>query len=263
MKRYLKIYLLFVRNSLQLFMSHRFNFLMGITANIIWTVSQLISLRFLFDKIGTFQGWSFRDLVLLLGFGQIYVYTSFLIYDNNISELPKKIISGAFDRMLTKPINIKFLSSFETIAIAQFIPMIATVIPLLIYGFAGRQNLTISSILIASLFVILGNIAFYLLTLTIIGLTFFIENAQSIKEFITQRSVDLSRIPTDYFPKIIRYIITYAIPLAFVTYYPAMVIRGQINSLIPLTSLLVLIVIFYLLGHAIWQKGLKNYSGVG
>lgn len=263
MKKYLKIYSIFVRNSFQLFLSHRFNFLMGIIANMIWTAFQLISLRFLFDKISTFQGWSFRDLILLLGFGQIYVYTSVLIYDSNISDLPKKIISGAFDRMLTKPVNIKFLSSFETVAIAQFIPMITTVTPLLLYGLAGRQNLTFSSLLIASLFIILGNIAFYLLTLALIGLTFFVENALSIKDFITQRTSDLSRIPTDYFPKVIRYIITYAIPLAFVTFYPALVIRRQVDPLVPLLSLLILTTIFYFLSHFIWAKGLKNYSGVG
>ena len=263
MKRYLKIYFIFVKNSFQLFLSHRFNFLMGITANIIWTISQLISLRFLFDKISTFQGWSFQDLILLLAFGQIYVYTSVLIYDSNISDLPKKIISGAFDRMLTKPININFLSSFETVAIAQFIPMITTVTPLLLYGLAGRHSLTLASLLFAFLFIILGNIAFYLLTLALIGLTFFVENALSIKDFITQRTSDLSRIPTDYFPKAIRYIITYAIPLAFVTYYPALVIRGRVDPILPLTSLLLLTILFYYLGHVIWQKGLKNYSGVG
>lgn len=201
MIRYIKIYYLFVRNSLQLFLSHRFNFLMGILANTVWTIAQLISLRFLFEKINTFQGWSYPDLILLLGFGQVYVYTTFMVYDVNLSDLPKKIISGSFDRMLTKPINIKFLSSFESVAVAQFIPMIVTVTPLIIYGLMGREALSPTSLLLAFFLIMVGIIAFYFLALALIGLTFFVENAQSIKDFLTQRSTDMSRIPVTFSPK--------------------------------------------------------------
>ena len=263
MIRYLKIYYLFLRNSVKLFVSHRFNFLMGILANTIWTASQLFSLRFLFAKISTFQGWGYPDLVLLLGFGQIYVYTSFMIYDINLSNLPKKIISGDFDRMLTKPINIKFLSSFETIAVAQFIPMIVTVTPLFIYGLIGRQNLSVFHILAALLLCVFGIIAFFFLSLALIGLTFFVENAQSIKDFLAQRSTDLSRIPVTFFPKAVQYTLTFVIPLAFVTYYPVLIIQSKTNPLMPIITVSVVSAVFYFLQKWIWKRGLINYSGVG
>lgn len=236
---------------------------MGILANTVWTVSQLISLRFLFDKINSFQGWSFPDLILLLAFGQIYVYGSYMIYDVNLSNLPKKIISGDFDRMLTKPINIKFLSSFETIAVTQLIPMVVTVAPLLIYGLVGRESLTIPLVLSAFGLCLLGIIAFYFLSLALIGLTFFVENAQSLKEFLTQRSTDLSRIPVSFFPKGIQYTLTFVIPLAFVTYYPVLVVQGKLNPLLPATLAVLLTLVFYFLQKWIWKKGLINYSGVG
>jgi ABC-2 type transport system permease protein len=244
-------------------MSHRFNFLMGILANTVWTISQLVSLSFLFDKISTFQGWSFPDLILLLAFGQIYVYGSYMIYDINLSNLPKKIISGDFDRMLTKPINIKFLSSFETMAVAQVIPMIVTVAPMLIYGLIGRESLTIKLMLSALGLCLLGLIAFFFLSLALIGLTFFIENAQSLKEFMTQRSTDLSRIPVSFFPKAIQYTLTFVIPLAFVTYYPVLVVQGKSNPWFPTTGAVILTLVFYFLQKWIWKKGLINYSGVG
>lgn len=236
---------------------------MGILANTVWTISQLISLSFLFDKINSFQGWSFPDLILLLAFGQIYVYGSYMIYDINLSNLPKKIISGDFDRMLTKPINIKFLSSFETIAVAQAIPMIVTVAPLLVYGLIGRETLTIPLLLSAFGLCFLGIIAFYFLSLALIGLTFFVENAQSLKEFLTQRSTDLSRIPVSFFSKGVQYTLTFIIPLAFVTYYPVLVVQGKSNPLFPAALAVLLTLIFYLLQKWIWKKGLINYSGVG
>ncbi len=263
MYRYLKIYYLFVKNSIKLFLSHRFNFLMGILANAVWTISQLVSLNFLFSKISNFQGWSYSDLILLLGFGQIYVYFTYMIYDLGMSSIPKKIINGEFDRMLTKPINIKFLSSFESIAVSQLIPMIVTVVPLLLYGLNGRGNLSTLNIFLAFGLCFLGIVAFYFLSLALIGLTFFIENAQSLKDFLTQRTSDLSRIPVTFFPKLVQYSLTYIIPLAFVTYYPVLLIQEKTNIFMVFSSLLILIAIFYYLQKIIWRKGLTNYSGVG
>ncbi len=244
-------------------MSHRFNFLMGILANTVWTVSQLVSLRFLFDKVSSFQGWSYPDLILLLAFGQIYVYGSYMIYDMNLSNLPKKIISGEFDRMLTKPINIKFLSSFETVAVAQILPMVVTVTPLLVYGLIGRSTLTVPLLLSALGICLLGMIAFFFLSLALIGLTFFVENAQALKEFLTQRSTDLSRIPVSFFPKSVQYTLTFVIPLAFVTYYPVLIIQAKTSPWTSLVVVTAISLVFYLLQKWIWKRGLINYSGVG
>lgn len=261
--RYLRVYRLLISSSIKLFLSHRFNFLMDVLANMLWTFSQLISLRFLFDKIPNFQGWGFSDLILLLGFGQIYVYGSYMIYDANLSNLPKKLISGEFDRMLTKPINIKFLSSFGSIVIAQIIPTITTVTPLILYGLAGRENLTVYLLAVALLLVIGGLIAFYFLTLSLIGLSFFIDNAQSVKDFLVQRTTDLSRIPISYFPKSVQMILTYAIPLAFVAYFPVLIIKDGEVLWSSFLSVFCLSLVFYLIQKIVWSKGLKNYSGVG
>ncbi|MDQ7020400.1 MAG: ABC-2 family transporter protein [Candidatus Dojkabacteria bacterium] len=91
-KRYLKLYSLFIKVSIVELMSHRFNLMMSALANIVWTMGQLISLKFLFSKIDTFQGWEFKDMILLLVFSQIYVYLFVIIFFKNFRELPKKLI---------------------------------------------------------------------------------------------------------------------------------------------------------------------------
>lgn len=261
--RYLKIYNMFISSSIKLFLTHRFNFLMDVLANIVWTVSQLISLRFMFDKMTSFEGWSFQDLVLLLGFAQIYVYVSYMIYDANLSNLPKKIISGEFDRMLTKPINIKFISSFEKIVVAQLIPSTITVLPLIVYGMMGRQNLSLQNIFLAILVTTGGMITFYFLTLAIIGLSFFFDSALSIKDFLVQRTSDLSRVPITFFPKSVQLILMYIVPLAFVTYFPVLIIQGNDVISFSVISVVCLCIVFYLFQKVVWRFGLRNYSGVG
>ena len=263
MKHYLRIYLFFLKSSFQLFMSHRFNFFMGAFANILWTVSQLITVNYLFTKIPSFQGWSLADLILLLSFGQVYVYVSAMIFDLNLNKLPDKIISGAFDRMLTKPINILFLSSFEQLSIATLIPMITTVTPLMLYGMINRSSFQLLDLFFATITLILGIITLYFLSLAISGLTFFFEDIQSIKEYVVMRTIDLARIPLSIFPQLIQSVLTFVIPTAFIAYYPAQIIRHQTDLFFIFFIQAFLLVIFYLTAQIIWKAGLKKYSGIG
>lgn len=261
--RYVKIYLVLIKASVQLFMAHRFNFFMGVVANILWTVSQLISLQYLFTKIPNFQGWSMADLVLLLGFGQIFVYCSYAIFDLNLDKLLEKIIKGQFDRLLTKPVNIMFMASFEEISVATILPITTTVTPLIIYGLLGQTTLTLLGITQAFLVIILGVITLYFLSLAMSGLTFYFEDVQALKEFFILRTNDFARIPLSFFPQVIQYALTFVIPIAFVAYYPVLVVKEQVSIVFVLLLEIVLLLMFSQVARLVWRNGLKHYSGIG
>ena len=236
---------------------------MGIVANILWTVSQLITLKFLFTKVGTFTDWSFGDMVLLLGLGQIYIYVAWLLFEPNLTDLFKKINTGSFDRMLTKPVNIKFLASFERVMVSQLLPTLTTVIPLIIYGLSTRQAFRLSDVGLSLVVASLGTIILYLLGLTISGLIFFFEDIQSVRELLTMHVTELSRVPLSIFPKLIQQALTFVVPLAFIAYYPVQIIRNQASFLTVFLTEATLIIIFYYLQKITWKAGLKRYSGVG
>jgi len=263
MKRYLRIYRLFFTTSWQLFLSHRFNFMMGIVANILWTISQLITIQFLFFKVKTFMDWSIGDMILLLGLGQIYVYTSWLFFEPNFSDLFNKINSGAFDRMLTKPVNIKFLATFERVMVSQLLPTITTVIPLIGYGLYTRQALSFFDFGLALIVCFLGVVAMYLLGLTLSGLIFFFEDIQSVRDLLTMQITELSRVPLSVFPKFLQQILTFVIPLAFIAFYPVQIIRNQAGFGKVFLIEMTMIMVFYLLSKITWKAGLRRYSGVG
>lgn len=260
---YLKIYYRLFKSSVSLFMSHRFDFFMGVVANIVWTVGQLVSIRYLFVKIDKFQGWGFADLVLLLGLSQIYFYTAFVVFDVNLDRLPRKIINGDFDRMLTKPINIKFLASCEQVAVAQIIPMLTTVVPLIVYGMGLRSDLSATGILASLPVVILSLVIFYFISLSTAALSFFVADVQSLRDFVLRSSLNLVRIPLDIFPKLVQMALTFIIPLAFIGFYPVRVLQGGASLVGLLLVEVALVVVFYLVSDRLWKAGLKRYSGVG
>jgi len=263
MKKHLRIYWLFFKTSWQIFMSHRFNFFMGIVANVLWTLSQLVTLRFLFFKVNTFIDWSMGDMVLLLGLGQIYVYVSWMVFEPNFSDLFRKINTGVFDRMLTKPINIKFFASFEKVMVSQLLPTLTTVIPLIIYGLRTRQAFSMVDFGLALIVCFFGVVAMYLLGLALSGLVFLFEDIQSVRDLLTMQITELSRVPLSVFPKLIQHILTFIIPLGFIAFFPVQIIRNQASFSLVLLGELVVIVVLYLLSKVTWKLGLKHYSGVG
>src|SRR5690606_5002690 len=109
MKRYLKIYKVLVKRTFIHLLSHRFNVFMTCLTGVIWTVGQLLSVRFLYTRIDTFEGWRFEELILLLAFGQVFVYINFTFYFENLNRFAKKLLMGEFDRYLTYPLNTRFL----------------------------------------------------------------------------------------------------------------------------------------------------------
>ncbi len=263
MKRYLRIYKLYFTNSAMLLLSHRFNFIMSAIANIIWTIGQIVTLRFMFTRIDSFDGWTFGELLLLLGFGQILFYVAFMLFETNLDNLPDKIISGSLDRYLSRPLNIKFQLSFEQILIAQIIPSLTTIVPLISYGIIQTENISLTNFLYAFTIIFIALIDYYFFSSMFSAINFFVDKGQEAKEMFVYGSLDLNRIPLNIFPKIIRYSLTFLVPIAFVSYYPVLIIKNQESFLSVLAMELILFIITFFLSKYAWSEGLKRYSGAG
>lgn len=260
MKRYLKIYYLFFKYSLALLASHRFNFIMSAVSNVLWTLGQVISLQFIFERVQEFNGWSISDMLFLLGFGQLYVYTMFIFYQSNHDMIESYIITGDLDRMLTKPINLKFFLSFEGISVLQIIPCFVTVVPLLAIGFSGLQSLSPFDVVFAFIVFIIGAVILFFFSLTLSGINFFTDSAQSLRDTFANLT-DSSRIPLTFFPTVIQFTFSFVIPLGFVTFYPTSILKNEQNALSVIIAELIVLAIFILLSKLVWGAGLKRYSG--
>lgn len=261
--RYLRIYRLFLVNSFNLLMSHRFNLLMSAFANIIWTVGQVVALQFLSSKINNYINWSLGDLLMLLAVSQIFFYLSYMIYEVNLDEFSDKIIKGELDRYLLKPINLKFIISFEKVSVAQFIPLLTTVLPLFVLAFLNRPTNNWHLIFPAVGLLAIGITAQYFFSLALTGLNFFFDNAQGVRDILTKGATDFIRVPLDILPGFLRQTLTFGVPLAFVSFYPTLIIKNsQIDWSIFLLALIVAFC-FWLISKIIWHFGLKNYDSSG
>lgn len=236
---------------------------MSAVANILWTLSQVFVLNFLFTRINTFDGWVFGELVLLLAFMQVFFYSYSIVYDANLSRLSKKIIRGEFDRMLTKPLNIIFQASFEQVSLPQIIPMFLTVFPLIIFGFSNLSGLNNLYILQAFIILTISLILVYFFCVAISGLAFFVDEGSQVKEILINSVTSFNQIPLTVFPDFVKYLSTVIVPVGFVSFYPVAIIKGLYNFEIILLFEIILIIFWIGCAKIIWRAGMKLYAGVG
>ncbi len=259
--RYIKIYKRYIINSMMLFMAHRFNLLMSIVANLIWSIAQIVSLEFLYENISGLEDWSKAEMFLLMALGQVNFYFFNILYIHNLRDLSKKILKGEVDILLTKPINIIFHLALHRLNISQIFSFFVSVVPFFYLSIPALQGIRLVVYLQGFIICVLGLIIYFFFFLWVAGLSFFIDNFAEVWKLLT-RLFDFGRIPLDILPGFLRFIITFVVPIAFISYFPVMIFKSRINFLFLLFMEVILFIVNFLLVQIVWRLGLKRYSGV-
>ncbi len=262
MKRHLRIIAIYFRDGVSTLAAYRFNLVLSGVANILWVLGQLYYLNYIFDKVNEFQGWSKSDIILLFAFMQTFVYFMFIFIWDSFPHFFLKITNGEFDSMLLKPVNTKFLLTFQSISVTQILTCFLTVLPLFWIGLSGLGEIQLISLFAALVVLVLSILIMYFLAIIIMTMTFFIGETDSLFELIIGSGAEFVKVPLSMFPSFIRVVFTFLIPVAFVGFYPASILKGLENPLPVILLASFLTLIFYFLQRILWNIGLKKYSGI-
>ena len=91
---------------------------------------------------------------------------------------------------------------------------------------------------------------------------FWIQNSFYILDFVTKFK-DYAKYPVTIFSAFFRFIFTFIMPIAFIAYYPSLVILRPDN--VPVLSWLSPLfgLVFFFLSYKFWMYGATKYSGTG
>ena len=91
---------------------------------------------------------------------------------------------------------------------------------------------------------------------------FWIENSFYVLD-LALRFKDYAKYPITIFSPVFRFIFTYIIPIAFIAFYPGiMVLRPSEISVLSWLSPFISAVFFYL-AYKLWMYGASKYNGTG
>lgn len=257
--RYLHLYLTLVKMGLMEIFIYRPNALIMGFAPIVWMIFTIFSLSLIYSRTSAIAGWSFYDMVLLVGVNEVLFLLTWLTFVGNLREFVESIQTGYLDLFLIKPVSPRFLISFNRIDITAFGSLINAVF---ILGFAWKKlALKLSAVQILNFLVLLGCGYFiiYCLYFILASLSLWATKAEVLLDWLFEAS-EFGRYPEDIYKGWMKKVLLFIIPLLFFAYVPAASLLGRVTF--SHTALAFLLVIFFFFAsEVIWKKGLKQYQG--
>ncbi len=259
---YLKIGLYQQGQCLKARMAYQEDFWIGLAANFLLHFVNLAFLTLIFEKIPLLHGWSKYEVFFVYGMS-IMPYAIFHGLFSNIYYLSNSfIIEGNLDRVLLRPVNGLFQIYTEKVELED-LGDLALGIGILVYAsmklslqWGWDDYLVIIFLVLCAVGILLGVFT------TLACLSFwFLDRAGLIPPIYNM--MQFGRYPVTIYNPVIRFILSWVIPFAFIGFYPStwFLRQQEFWHFIWITP----VVAFCCLGmgFTVWQLGLKRYESTG
>ncbi len=260
-KFYLDIYRKILIQDLKSKMSYRADFIISNIGMIVSNLVGFVTFAILFKNFPSINGWTMYEMLFLYGFSLIALTPVQCFFDNNWN-LRYAVKTGDFIKYCFRPINIFFYyisEVFDVKGLGQLTFGIGTLV------FAWRHlEIPVTPIIIAQTVLFLFAASLFMIAIMNFAAAtcFWIQNSGYIM-VIMFRFKDFAKYPASIFNSVFRIVFTFVIPIAFIAYYPSLVILRP--NEIPLLSWLSPLIglLFFYLSYRFWLLGAQKYDGTG
>ncbi len=261
LKFYFEIYRKILIQDLKSKMSYRADFVISNIGMIVSNLVGFVTFYILFQNFPSINGWTMYEMLFLYGFSLIALTPVQCFFDNNWN-LRYAVKTGDFIKYCFRPINIFFYYISEVFDV-KGLGQLAFGAGTLVYAW---RHLAIPVTLVIIAQTVLFLIAASLFMIAIMNFAaatcFWIQNSGYIM-VIMFRFKDFAKYPASIFNSVFRIVFTFVIPIAFIAYYPALVVlRPDSVPLLSWLSPLIGLAFFYL-SYKFWVLGARKYDGTG
>lgn len=253
----------FVKCNLKEFMADRGNFWTYLVTLFLYQALYIIFLSVIFAQVPTIKGWSFYQLLFVYGFFNIVSGLFYLVFSWTLWFSQSYIIDRQLDIVLTFPLNPYFFVLLQELG-HSIMEIISVVLGTAIVIMAAvHLGITLSVWLIAQfLAAVLGGVLILggLFSL-LISVSFWVKGQASLVTPFMD-ILQFAQYPIDVYPRWLRVLLTFVIPIGFVGFYPVSAILGKSGRYLSFLTLLIGIVLFGG-GYIFWNIGLRRYESAG
>jgi ABC-2 type transport system permease protein len=235
----------------------------SVLQTLVVVVTDPIGTVLMFARFGPVGVWSMERILLIYAMA-VTSYGLAECFFRGFDYFPSKMIrSGDFDRLLLRPRSlftqaaISFFHIHRLSRPAGGIAIILWCLARLNIAPSPRSILLLASALIGGMLMYAGVFVF------ISGIAFFTVKAMDWSIIFTNASYQVTRIPTDYMPALLKGGFTFLMPMLLVSYYPASVICGWGEPLWKGLLALPAGAAFFGLSLLVWRVGVRHYKSTG
>ncbi|KOY60653.1 ABC transporter permease [Photorhabdus heterorhabditis] len=255
--RYGLLLLVLIRNSFVLELEFRLNALVNLINSFLACLLALLVLTGFFGQVSQVGGWSFNQMVALLGVTLIVesLIDSWLF--PSIHSLSEYIRRGDLDFMLIRPVDHQFFITFHRFNVWDSANFIVGYIVVL-FAMFQQDALIFSNFVQFNLTLLLGACIFYSLFMCSNLIAFWFTKVSDVW-IICYSLMDMGRFPVSAYPGAMRFVLSFILPVAFVSNVPVQAALGILNF-DTLAMAFVYASGALLLTRYLWLKALSKYS---
>lgn len=246
-------------------LTYRVSFVMDIITSIMMFTSEFFVVYLMVGEMNEINGWTKEQIavmyVITILAGAIEVF-----FTDRMRNFSDKILRGDLDLDLVRPFHpllrtMGDVSLGALLNVVIFSAVIITYITIIVPGLWTFRNIVVFVISVIG-----GSLIFSSITIFSCAISFWTFDSQFFYRLVKQGTRQLLWYPMDIYNKIIRLVLTFVYPLAFVSYYPSLVIFDKDTHGVPATfccSSILIGLVLCSLAVGLWHIGVKKYEGSG
>lgn len=262
-KRYGRLYRVFVVQFLKSIMQSKADFWIGLCGFFLSQITGIAFLYLVFEQIPVLADWSLEQLIFIYGFAQIPRGIDHLFTDNIWMIAWRYVVNGKFDQYMLRPMNLFLQVIFEKLqpdALGELLVGIILIIFSMTKGIVIVDGIHIL-LFIVSIFA--GAIIYTAIKLLFASFSFWIKVSGPVL-YTAYLLSDFAKYPSGIYEKGVRFVITWVIPFAFVAYLPAVYfLKPETGALATIGVECLLAVLFFGVAYIVFTIGTRAYESAG
>lgn len=258
MRRYLGLWLSFLKMSWMADLEYRVNISIRFFGELMWYTAQLSVFEVLYLHAPSIAGWDLHSMRVFMGTLFLGDVLYMIFFQENMDNFSSLVRKGDLDMYLVKPVNSQFMVSCRKIGTAYALNL--TLIMSYLVWAATRLTHPLSAFhIVGFAFVLIcGLVTLYALRFLFMTLVLLMQNGSNI-HFLWYNLYRLATRPDRLFPFYLRLAVLTFFPIAFFASVPSRIlIEGPSWDLIlaaPSVAAVTLV-----LSHYAWNRALRRYS---
>ena len=261
--RYIKLYATYAKLSLMSKLVYKANAIIGVIAFLFTEATSLLTLYFLVSAVPSIDGYSIYHIGLLFGLVNMAVGIDHLLTDRLWMVAYFEVKLGRLDHLFLRPVPILFqviASEVQLEALGELI--VATAMIILCGGRVGIVG-GFGAIVLVVLGIICAALIITSFKIMIASLAFKFKRSGPLLQFIYNFS-GFTKYPLNIYPKAIRMILTFIIPLGLCLFYPfENLFRPIDNPGLLAIAMVCFTTVFSILCVTVWSRLVKQYESTG
>jgi ABC-2 type transport system permease protein len=242
------------------------SFALDVAAQFVGQAIELVVILVVFTQVSTLGGFSVGEVLLIFGLAA----TAFGLADlcvGQIDQLPDYIRTGELDVVLLRPLGTlpQLLSADVSL---KRLGRVATGLAVLAWSLATVGiDWTPARVLLAAVAPLAGAVILSAIWVAASAVSFWLVDGREVANSVTYGSNFSTSYPITIYGPWLRRALCYAVPAAFVAYFPALALLGRPDPLglpafLQWSSPLVAALAVAVAGR-IWGIGVRHYQGTG